>query len=274
MSTETIKEMESVLDLQKKLHNSEDAPSYDLRMDRLKRLKEMLLKYSDEILETINDDYGTRDKNNTFLSEILSSLGSVDYSIKNLKKWMKPEKRIANAGQPFVARLMMKLLGASAEIQYQPLGTIGMIKPWNFPINLIISPVAQAFAAGNRIMLKPSEITPKTSALTKKMFNEFFDKSEIEVFLGGPEIAIAFGNLKFDHLLFTGSTQNGQKVMESASKSLVPITLELGGKSPVIMDDNCDLSTSATRIMRGKTMNAGQICICLLYTSPSPRDRH
>ncbi|MFL2733607.1 MAG: coniferyl aldehyde dehydrogenase [Gammaproteobacteria bacterium TMED159] len=265
MSTETIKEMESVLDLQKKLHNSEDAPSYDLRMDRLKRLKEMLLKYSDEILETINDDYGTRDKNNTFLSEILSSLGSVDYSIKNLKKWMKPEKRIANAGQPFVARLMMKLLGASAEIQYQPLGTIGMIKPWNFPINLIISPVAQAFAAGNRIMLKPSEITPKTSALTKKMFNEFFDKSEIEVFLGGPEIAIAFGNLKFDHLLFTGSTQNGQKVMESASKSLVPITLELGGKSPVIMDDNCDLSTSATRIMRGKTMNAGQICIAPDY---------
>ena len=102
-------------------------------------------------------------------------------------------------------------------------------------------------------------------ALTKKMFNEFFDKSEIEVFLGGPEIAIAFGNLKFDHLLFTGSTQNGQKVMESASKSLVPITLELGGKSPVIMDDNCDLSTSATRIMRGKTMNAGQICIAPDY---------
>ena len=178
MSEETIKEMESVLNLQKKLHNSEGPPSYDLRMDRLKRLKEMLLKYSEEILESINDDYGTRDKNSTFLSEILSSLGSVDYSIKNLKKWMKPEKRVANATQPFLTRLIMSFLGAKTEIQYQPLGTIGMIKPWNFPINLIISPVAQAFAAGNRIMLKPSEITPKTSSLTKKMFNEFFDKTE------------------------------------------------------------------------------------------------
>ena len=147
--------MESVLNLQKKLHNSEGPPSYDLRMDRLKRLKEMLLKYSEEILESINDDYGTRDKNSTFLSEILSSLGSVDYSIKNLKKWMKPEKRVANATQPFLTRLIMSFLGAKTEIQYQPLGTIGMIKPWNFPINLIVSPVAQAFAAGNRIMLKP-----------------------------------------------------------------------------------------------------------------------
>ena len=265
MSEETMREMENVLNLQKKLHNSEGPPSYDLRMDRLKRLKEMLLKYSEEILESINDDYGTRDKNSTFLSEILSSLGSVDYSIKNLKKWMKPEKRVANATQPFLTRLIMSFLGAKTEIQYQPLGTIGMIKPWNFPINLIISPVAQAFAAGNRIMLKPSEITPKTSLLTKKMFNEFFDKTEIEVFLGGPDVAEAFGKLKFDHLLFTGSTSNGQKVMESASKSLVPITLELGGKSPVIMDESCDLATSATRIMRGKTVNAGQICIAPYY---------
>ena len=265
MSEETMREMENVLNLQKKLHNSEGPPSYDLRMDRLKRLKEMLLKYSEEILESINDDYGTRDKNSTFLSEILSSLGSVDYSIKNLKKWMKPEKRVANATQPFLTRLIMSFLGAKTEIQYQPLGTIGMIKPWNFPINLIISPVAQAFAAGNRIMLKPSEITPKTSLLTKKMFNEFFDKTEIEVFLGGPDVAEAFGKLKFDHLLFTGSTSNGQKVMESASKSLVPITLELGGKSPVIMDESCDLATSATRIMRGKTVNAGQICIAPDY---------
>ena len=133
----------------------------------------------------------------------------------------------------------------------------------NFSTQLVRA--AQAFAAGNRIMLKPSEITPKTSSLTKKMFNEFFDKTEIEVFLGGPDVAEAFGKLKFDHLLFTGSTSNGQKVMESASKSLVPITLELGGKSPVIMDETCDLATSATRIMRGKTVNAGQICIAPDY---------
>ena len=139
---------------------------------------------------------------------------------------------------------MMRLLGAKTEIQYQPLGTIGMIKPWNFPINLIISPIAQAFAAGNRVMIKPSEITPKTSDLTKKMFNEFYDKAEVEVFLGGPDVAEAFGNLDFDHLLFTGSTNNGRKVMQSAAGNLVPVTLELGGKSPVIMDETADVSLS------------------------------
>jgi coniferyl-aldehyde dehydrogenase len=159
----------------------------------------------------------------------------------------------------------MRLLGAKTEIQYQPLGTIGMIKPWNFPVNLIISPISQALAAGNRVMIKPSEITPKTSELIKKMFNEFYDKAEVEVFLGGPDIAEAFGKLDFDHLLFTGSTINGKKVMQSAAGNLVPVTLELGGKSPVIMDETADVSLSATRLMRGKTMNAGQICIAPDY---------
>jgi coniferyl-aldehyde dehydrogenase len=140
-----------------------------------------------------------------------------------------------------------------------------MIKPWNFPVNLIISPISQALAAGNRVMIKPSEITPKTSELIKKMFNEFYDKAEVEVFLGGPDIAEAFGKLDFDHLLFTGSTINGKKVMQSAAGNLVPVTLELGGKSPVIMDETADVSLSATRLMRGKTMNAGQICIAPDY---------
>ena len=235
MTDSVFDEMKEVLALQKKAHIDEGPASYELRLDRLNRLSQMLKKYSDEIVDTISEDYGTRDKNSTFLSEVMSSLGSVDYSIKNLKKWMKSETRQSNSSQPFVARLMMRLLGAKTEIQYQPLGTIGMIKPWNFPINLIISPIAQAFAAGNRVMIKPSEITPKTSDLTKKMFNEFYDKAEVEVFLGGPDVAEAFGNLDFDHLLFTGSTNNGRKVMQSAAGNLVPVTLELGGKSPVIL---------------------------------------
>ncbi len=204
MTDSVFDEMKEVLALQKKAHIDEGPASYELRLDRLNRLSQMLKKYSDEIVDTISEDYGTRDKNSTFLSEVMSSLGSVDYSIKNLKKWMKSETRKSNSSQPFVARLMMRLLGAKTEIQYQPLGTIGMIKPWNFPINLIISPIAQAFAAGNRVMIKPSEITPKTSDLTKKMFNEFYDKAEVEVF-------------------------------------------------------------PATRLMRGKTMNAGQICIAPDY---------
>ena len=265
MTDSVFNEMKEVLALQKKAHIDDGPASYELRLDRLNRLSDMLKKYSDEIVDTISEDYGTRDKNSTFLSEVMSSLGSVDYSIKNLKKWMKSETRQSNSSQPLVARLMMRLLGAKTEIQYQPLGTIGMIKPWNFPINLIISPIAQAFAAGNRVMIKPSEITPKTSELTKKMFNEFYDKAEVEVFLGGPNVAEAFGNLDFDHLLFTGSTNNGRKVMQSAAGNLVPVTLELGGKSPVIMDETADVSLSATRLMRGKTMNAGQICIAPDY---------
>ena len=265
MTDSVFNEMKEVLALQKKAHIDDGPASYELRLDRLNRLSDMLKKYSDEIVDTISEDYGTRDKNSTFLSEVMSSLGSVDYSIKNLKKWMKSETRQSNSSQPLVARLMMRLLGAKTEIQYQPLGTIGMIKPWNFPINLIISPIAQAFAAGNRVMIKPSEITPKTSELTKKMFNEFYDKAEVEVFLGGPDVAEAFGNLDFDHLLFTGSTNNGRKVMQSAAGNLVPVTLELGGKSPVIMDETADVSLSATRLMRGKTMNAGQICIAPDY---------
>jgi len=265
MTDSVFDEMKEVLALQKKAHIDEGPASYELRLDRLNRLSQMLKKYSDEIVNTINEDYGTRDKNSTFLSEVMSSLGSVDYSIKNLKKWMKSETRQSNSSQPFVTRFIMRLLGAKTEIQYQPLGTIGMIKPWNFPINLVISPIAQAFAAGNRVMIKPSEITPKTSDLTKKMFNEFYDKAEVEVFLGGPDVAEAFGNLDFDHLLFTGSTNNGRKVMQSAAGNLVPVTLELGGKSPVIMDETADVSLSATRLMRGKTMNAGQICIAPDY---------
>ena len=220
MTDSVFDEMKEVLALQKKAHIDDGPASYELRLDRLNRLSEMLKKYSDEIVNTISEDYGTRDKNGTFLTEVMTSLGSVNYSIKNLKKWMKSEIRQSNSSQPFMTRLIMRLLGAKTEIQYQPLGTIGMIKPWNFPVNLIISPISQALAAGNRVMIKPSEITPKTSELIKKMFNEFYDKAEVEVFLGGPDIAEAFGKLDFDHLLFTGST-----IMEKKLCSLLQETL-------------------------------------------------
>ena len=143
--------------------------------------------------------------------------------------------------------------------------TVGVISPWNFPINLVLAPLGTIFAAGNRVMIKPSEFTPVTSDLTEKMFSEFFDVSEAAVFTGGPDVAAAFSALSFDHLLFTGSTQTGKLVMKSASENLVPVTLELGGKSPVIVDENADLKNTATKVMRGKTMNAGQICLAPDY---------
>jgi coniferyl-aldehyde dehydrogenase len=265
MTIETIQEMEQVLKLQKKLYVEEETPSLELRQDRLARCVAMLKKYNVEILDAIQQDFGNRDSKAGFMSEIMSTIGSIESSKENVKKWMKDEKRKSNASQPFAIRSIMSLAGAKSWIKYQPLGTVGVISPWNFPINLVLAPLGTIFAAGNRVMIKPSEFTPVTSELTKKMFKEYFDSAEAAVFTGGADVAASFSSLAFDHLLFTGSTQTGKLVMRSASENLVPVTLELGGKSPVIVDEKADLKKTATRVMRGKTMNAGQICLAPDY---------
>lgn len=265
MTIETIQEMEQVLKLQKKLYIEEETPSLELRQDRLSRCVAMLKKNNIEILDAIQQDFGNRDSKAGFMSEIMSTIGSIESSKENVKKWMKDEKRKSNSSQPFAIRSIMSLAGAKSWIKYQPLGTVGVISPWNFPINLVLAPLGTIFAAGNRVMIKPSEFTPVTSELTKKMFKEYFDSAEAAVFTGGADVAASFSSLAFDHLLFTGSTQTGKLVMKSASENLVPVTLELGGKSPVIVDENADLKKTATRVMRGKTMNAGQICLAPDY---------
>jgi len=265
MSTETLQEMESVLKLQKKLHIEEGPASIELRKDRLNRCISMLKEYSDEIIEALQKDFGNRDPKASFFTEIVSTIGVLEHAIKNIDKWTKDEKRPSNVNQPFLIRLMMGFLGSKSYIKYQPLGTIGVISPWNFPVNLVLAPLAGIFAAGNRTMIKPSELTPATSEVTKKMFEAYFDKSEAAVFTGDAEVGAAFSALPFDHLLFTGGTQIGKKVMKAASENLVPVTLELGGKSPVIVDEDANLSEVAKKVMRGKTMNAGQICLAPDY---------
>ena len=265
MSTETLQEMESVLKLQKKLHIEEGPASIELRKDRLNRCIAMLKEYSDEIIEALQKDFGNRDPKASFFTEIVSTIGVLEHAIKNIDKWTKDEKRPSNVNQPFFIRLMMGFLGSKSYIKYQPLGTIGVISPWNFPVNLVLAPLAGIFAAGNRTMIKPSELTPATSEVTKKMFEAYFDKSEAAVFTGDAEVGAAFSALPFDHLLFTGGTQIGKKVMKAASENLVPVTLELGGKSPVIVDEDANLSEVAKKVMRGKTMNAGQICLAPDY---------
>ena len=265
MSTETLQEMESVLKLQKKLHIEEGPASIELRKDRLNRCISMLKEYSDEIIEALQKDFGNRDPKASFFTEIVSTIGVLEHAIKNIDKWTKDEKRPSNVNQPFFIRLIMGFLGSKSYIKYQPLGTIGVISPWNFPVNLVLAPLAGIFAAGNRTMIKPSELTPATSEVTKKMFEAYFDKSEAAVFTGDAEVGAAFSALPFDHLLFTGGTQIGKKVMKAASENLVPVTLELGGKSPVIVDEDANLSEVAKKVMRGKTMNAGQICLAPDY---------
>ena len=156
-------------------------------------------------------------------------------------------------------------LGAKGEIQYQPLGVVGVITPWNFPVQLTFSPLAGIFAAGNRIMLKPSEYTPCTSELIQKLIRSNYDEEEVAVFLGGTEVGNLFSSLPFDHLLFTGSTNVAKKIMRAAAENLVPVTLELGGKSPVIIGKNANIKQAARSIMAGKTLNAGQICLAPDY---------
>ncbi len=265
MTNEVLQEMESVLKLQKKLHIEEGPASVELRKDRINRCIEMIKKYNEEIIEALQKDFGNRDPKASFFSEIISTINVLEHAKKNLNKWVKDEKRDTNVGQPLMIKMIMRFFGSKSWIKYQPLGTVGVISPWNFPVNLVLAPLAGIFAAGNRTMIKPSELTPATSDVLKKMFDEFFDKSEAAVFIGDTEVGAAFSALPFDHLLFTGGTQIGKKVMRAASENLVPVTLELGGKSPVIVDEDEDLKEVAKKVMRGKTMNAGQICLAPDY---------
>jgi len=172
---------------------------------------------------------------------------------KNIRKWMKPERRRA----PFP----MNLLGARADIYYQPKGVVGIMSPWNVPINVVFSPLADVLGAGNRAMIKPSEFNPATVALLYELFSQYFDETEIAVIGGGADIGAAFSALPLDHIIFTGAGKVGKLVMQSAAQNLTPVTLELGGKSPVIVSRSAKLEQAAEKIITGKAMNAGQVCI-------------
>ena len=188
---------------------------------------------------------------------MVGSIGTLKHAKKHLRKWMKGQKR------PSLAPL--GLLGAKSRIEYQPLGVVGIIAPWNFPVSMVFQPMSGALAAGNRVMIKPSEFTPETSEVIAKMIRESFDPVEIDVLTGGPEVGQAFSSLPFDHMLFTGATSIARHILAAASRNLVPVTLELGGKSPVVISRSADLDKTVNRIMMGKTLNAGQICLAPDY---------
>ena len=262
MSNETIQNMHRVLELQKNLNIKEGAPDIKLRTDRLDRVISMVTKNEKAIIAALQEDFGNRDPVMSAATEVVSVVGPMQHAKKNLKKWMKTEKRKA-AIAPLGSAL--SLLGAKAEIRYQPKGVVGAISPWNFPLNLALAPLSGILAAGNRVMLKPSELTPSSSDITKSMIEEYFDESEIAVFVGDPEVGAAFSGLAFDHLIFTGGTAIAKHVMKAASENLVPLTLELGGKSPVVVGKSSKIKEAAQRVMQGKTMNAGQICLAPDY---------
>lgn len=249
--------MHEILNNQKKFYLENGAPSYELRIDRLNRVKDIVLINKDRIVDALNEDFGVRSKNQSMMTDVYSIIPDIEYTKKNLKKWMKISNR--KVSFPF------NLLGGKAFVRYEPLGTVGMISPWNFPVNLTFSPLCAIFAAGNQVMHKPSEYTPNSASLLKEICDKAFDENEFATVLGGPDVGSEFTALNFDHLLFTGSGNIGKLVMKGAAENLVPVTLELGGKSPVIIGDNADLNMTAKRVMMGKTMNAGQICLAPDY---------
>ena len=209
-------------------------------------------------------DFGHRSKDQSNLTDIAGSIGALKFAKANLAKWMRPEKR--------KVEFPLGLLGSKAELQFQPKGVIGVISPWNFPVNLTFTPLAGVFAAGNRCMIKPSEFTEATSALMKDLIAKYYTAEECVVVTGGPDIGAEFTKLPFDHILFTGATSIAHHVMRAAADNLVPLTLELGGKSPVILGRSADLQKAASRIMAGKTLNAGQICLAPDYAFV-PKDK-
>lgn len=249
--------MLTVLEKQKKAYIAEGVVTVETRIDRLDRTISILENHGRKLSEAMAEDFGHRSLEQSKFTDIDGSIGPLKDAKKHLRRWMKPEKR--------KAMFPLGLFGSRARVEYQPLGVIGCISPWNFPVQLTFSPLAGVFAAGNRTMIKPSEFTPATSELMKALFAESFDEEEVAFFTGGPEVGSAFSTLPFDHLLFTGATAIAKHVMRAAAENLVPMTLELGGKSPVVISKTADINLSATNIMAGKTLNAGQICLAPDY---------
>ncbi|RFA30179.1 coniferyl-aldehyde dehydrogenase [Alkalilimnicola ehrlichii] len=230
-------------------------PSLDWRCTRLRALQQVLVAYRERLADAVAADYGSRSRDETYIADILPVVNAIKDTVKHLPRWVKPSRRP-------VQRMFRP---AAAKVVYQPLGVVGIIVPWNYPIQLALSPLVGALAAGNRALLKLSEHTPRTNGVLEQLLREVFSDDEVAVIHGGVPVAEAFTRLPFDHLVFTGSTSVGRKVMAAAAENLTPVTLELGGKSPAIVDHDAPMGSTAEHIIFGKTLNAGQTCIAPDY---------
>ncbi len=234
---------------------SEPSNSEAERRSLLKALRQVISASAPMFVEAIAQDYGHRSPSETLLAEVVPALIMAGGALRNLKAWMRPERRGRS----------IEFWPARNQVHRQPKGVVLIISPWNYPLQLTVGPLAAALAAGNRIIVKPSELTPATSALLKQRLEEGLGSDRVTVALGGPEVAEALCRLPFDHILFTGSTAVGKTVMAAAAQNLTPVTLELGGKSPALLHSDCDLPRAVERIVRGKLLNAGQTCIAPDY---------
>ncbi|WP_353143875.1 coniferyl aldehyde dehydrogenase [Acinetobacter pragensis] len=250
-----IQHLNEMLEQQKHAYLRYPLPTAKERIDRLARLKRILVKYQDQFAEAINQDYGNRSISETKIGELLTCLEHIKYYSKHLTGWMKPSKRhVGIIHQP-----------AKAWVQYQPLGVVGIITPWNYPLLLSIGPLICALAAGNHAMIKISSASAAFGAVLEKALAEAFPQELVAVVNGGGAISDAFSHLAFDKMIFTGSTNVGKTVMAAASENLVPVILELGGKSPALVHPSIDLQDVAERLAVGKLWNAGQTCVAPDY---------
>ncbi|MBT0667440.1 coniferyl aldehyde dehydrogenase [Novosphingobium profundi] len=247
--TNPVEDLSKILRAMKKAHLAAGPANAALRRDRLERAARLITDNRAELVRAISADFGNRAPYHTLAADIATTAAGLHHSAAHVDQWM--QREAAEVSDPAMA----------AWIEPQPLGVVGIVSPWNFPINLAFAPLAGVFAAGNTAMIKPSEFTPRTSDLIARLVGDAFDAEELGVVIGGPDVAQAFTSLPFDHLVFTGSTAVGRHVMRAAAENLVPVTLELGGKCPVVVDEGFDIATAAERTLTVKTFNAGQICL-------------
>jgi coniferyl-aldehyde dehydrogenase len=222
-------------------------------MQRIQQVIDMLVEHKEELCQAMGEDFGGRPAVFSLANDILGSLSSLKHARDHLRDWLGDSER--PSVKPF------DMFGATAWVKYQPKGVIGIIGTWNAPLFTLLSPLACAFAAGNRAVLKPSEIAPRTAQVLAEAVAKRFDPQVLAVVQGGPEVAAAFAEQPWNHMVFTGSTSVGKLIMAAAARNLVPVTLELGGKSPVLVGDSADIANAAERIAVGKSLNSGQLCV-------------
>ncbi len=252
----------TLLEKQRQSFVADGPPGVAVRRHRIDRLMAMVLDNTDAFVDAMAADFGTRSRSASLATELVGMVPVIEHTRSHIRQWMRAGKLMRAA----------RLVGLHAEVQPSPLGVVGIIGPWNFPLQLVVLPAAAAFAAGNRVMIKMSEITSRTAELMHRLAPEHFADDELAVVTGGADVAAEFARLPFDHLFFTGSPSVGALVQRAAAGNLVPVTLELGGKNPVVVAPGADIARSAARIASARMVNGGQVCVCPDYVLVPDRD--
>lgn len=255
-------ELLGLLEKQRRSFVSDGPPNAAVRRNRIDRLLAMVLDNTDAFTEAMAEDFGTRSRAASLATEMVGMIPVIEHTRSHVRQWMRSGKLLRAA----------RLVGLHAEVQPSPLGVVGIIGPWNFPLQLVVVPAAAAFAAGNRVMIKMSEITAHTAELMQRLAPNYFDEDELAIITGGADVAAAFAGMPFDHVFFTGSPSVGALVQRAAADHLVPVTLELGGKNPVVVAPGSDIRRSAKRIASARMVNGGQVCVCPDYVLVPERD--